>query len=154
MADLAIAIVVVAKFFVLGEANHSLNAVVAQLRAAQKPHLQGLTKAQCGFYNTNGYLVLPDALAANEAAMLLEEARHVMEGIATGGDGIIQHVLSGTTKKPSPIGRVLATFETGQSRHVWHVRKPPLIMCARQRPVPLLILLDGLLLAWVVASTS
>lgn len=71
-------------------------------------------KVQRDFFNTNGYLVLLNVLAGDEAATLLEEARDVMKAIATGGEGVIRHVLSDTLERPSPIGRVLATFETGQ----------------------------------------
>lgn len=114
MVDVFIAIFICAKLFELDETNRSLNAGVTLLHAVHKPQLQGLTKEQRDFFNTNGYLALSNVLASSEATTLLEEARHVMRAIATGGEGIIRHVLSDTLERPSPIGRVLATFETGQ----------------------------------------
>ncbi|MCJ1267763.1 hypothetical protein MMC22_007649 [Lobaria immixta] len=94
------------------EANHSPITGVTLGRAVQKPQLQGLTKVQRHSFNTNGYLVLSNILAGDEATALLEEARDVMRAISTGGEGVIRHVLSDTMERPSPIGRVLATFET------------------------------------------
>lgn len=76
-------------------------------------------------YNRNGYLVLPDALTAAEAAGLLEEVRHVMKRISEGGKGITRHDVSGSgVKGLSPVGRVLATFEPGQSRQAGMHAKP------------------------------
>lgn len=76
---------------------------------------QDLTQEQCDFYNRNGYLILPHVLTEEEATSLLKDARDVMKRISKGGDGITRHnVPTSGGKRPSPIGRVLATFETGQ----------------------------------------
>ncbi|KAL9106365.1 MAG: hypothetical protein Q9187_008568 [Circinaria calcarea] len=100
--------------YLRGKAPQSLEAGTIRLRA-ESPNVQGLTAAQCEVYNRNGYLVLPDALTAAEAAGLLEEARHVMKRISEGGKGFTRHDVSGSgVKGLSPVGRVLATFESGQ----------------------------------------
>ncbi|KAL8906254.1 MAG: hypothetical protein Q9171_006341 [Xanthocarpia ochracea] len=73
-----------------------------------------LTQAQRASYDKNGYIILPDAVPDSQGTELLEEARNVMQRIFTGGEGIIRHDVSsgsGVKQRPSPIGRVLATFE-------------------------------------------
>lgn len=85
-------------------------------------HLRGksadpheFTQEHRDFYNTNGYVILPEILTADEASSLLNDARDVMARISKGSDGIMTHDISTSGgKPPSPIGRVLATFETGQ----------------------------------------
>ena len=79
-------------------------------------HPRGLTRAQCESYNKDGYLVLPDAFPADQPTELLEEAYDVMKRVTQGGEGVTRHDLSGSVveERPSPIGRVLATFEPGQ----------------------------------------
>ena len=74
---------------------------------------KGLTAAQCQFYQKNGYLVLPDILTSEETDALLNEAHDTMKYIAKGGKGVILHNAT-EVELPSPAGRVLATFETGQ----------------------------------------
>ncbi|KAL8860246.1 MAG: hypothetical protein Q9178_003217 [Gyalolechia marmorata] len=77
-----------------------------------------LTQAQCASYDKNGYIILPDAVPDSQGTELLEEARNVMQRIFTGGEGITRHDVSsgsGAKQRPSPIGRVLATFEPGYS---------------------------------------
>ncbi|KAL9640755.1 MAG: hypothetical protein Q9164_000070 [Protoblastenia rupestris] len=59
----------------------------------------------------NGYLILLEVLTAAEAAELLREAYGAMKRISEGGEGIKRHDVSGGMKRPSPIGRILATFE-------------------------------------------
>ncbi|KAL8980337.1 MAG: hypothetical protein Q9177_005911, partial [Variospora cf. flavescens] len=81
-------------------------------------HLRGdclnleLTPAQCTAYKTDGYLVIPDAITSDEADKLLNEAHHLMKRVSEGGEGIIRHTVSAKGEDvPSPIGRILATFE-------------------------------------------
>lgn len=85
-------------------------------------HLRGdflnleLTPAQCTAYKTDGYLVIPDAITSDEADKLLNEAHHLMKRVSEGGEGIIRHTVSAKGEDvPSPIGRILATFEPGAS---------------------------------------
>ena len=85
-----------------------------RLQATQSSSFQGLTEAQTGSYKDHGYLILPNILRDEEATMLMMEAHGVMKIIAKGGQGIIQHDPSEKSERPSPIGRVLATFEKGQ----------------------------------------
>ncbi|KAL8673983.1 MAG: hypothetical protein Q9168_001626 [Polycauliona sp. 1 TL-2023] len=72
-----------------------------------------LTQAQRESYHKDGYIVLPHAFDESQGAAVLEEARNVIKRISTGGAGITRHDMSGNSgaKRPSPIGRVLATFE-------------------------------------------
>lgn len=75
-----------------------------------------LTQAQRESYNKDGYIILPGAFDDSQGTNLLEEARNVIKRISTGGEGITRHDMSGSDgpkKRPSPIGRVLATFEPG-----------------------------------------
>ncbi|KAL8968235.1 MAG: hypothetical protein Q9197_004987 [Variospora fuerteventurae] len=83
-------------------------------------HLRGdclnpeLTPAQCTAYKTDGYLVIPEAITSDEADKLLNEAHHLMKRVSEGGEGIIRHSVSTNGEDvPSPIGRILATFEPG-----------------------------------------
>lgn len=78
-------------------------------------HPQGLTQAQRETFDSKGYLVLPDVLTVDQATALLNESRDIMKRIAEGGKGIIRHDVSDPgAEGPSPIGRVLATFEPGK----------------------------------------
>lgn len=78
---------------------------------------QELTQEQRDFYNRNGYLIIPHVLTAEEATSLLNDARDAMKRISKGGNGITRHDVSANGgRRPSPIGRVLATFETGQQK--------------------------------------
>lgn len=53
-----------------------------------------------------------------EATSLLNDARHVMERISKAGKGITRHDVSANGGRPPlSIGRVLATFETGQEKN-------------------------------------
>ncbi|KAI4229277.1 MAG: hypothetical protein L6R36_001025 [Xanthoria steineri] len=73
-----------------------------------------LTRAQRESYNKDGYIILPGAFDDSQGTTLLEEVRNVIKRISTGGEGITRHDMSGSDgpkKRPSPIGRVLATFE-------------------------------------------
>ncbi|KAL8770613.1 MAG: hypothetical protein Q9209_003681 [Squamulea sp. 1 TL-2023] len=71
-----------------------------------------LMEAQRESYNKDGYIILPGAITDSQAADLLEEAQNVIKRISTGGEGITRHDMSiSGAKRPSPIGRVLATFE-------------------------------------------
>lgn len=60
--------------------------------------------------------MIPNAITADQAAKLVAEARDVMDRVSKGGEGIIRHHVSDNDGKmiPSPIGRVLATFESGK----------------------------------------
>ena len=74
----------------------------------------GLTRTQCKFYRTNGYLVVPGALATSRANELLDETDKLMKRVSQGDEGIILHDLSRhETKGLSPVGRIFATFEPG-----------------------------------------
>lgn len=80
-----------------------------------------LTEAQRESYHKDGYIVLPGAITESQATNLLEEAQNVIKRISTGGEGITRHDMSNSgTKRPSPIGRVLATFEPGQPTNAHH----------------------------------
>ena len=101
----------VANSITTGEAHYAPSTNIIRLRG-EDPSRKGLTPAQCRFYKDNGYLVLPDTLTPEEAATLLDEAHDTMKHIAAGGDGVIMHNTSGREDKlPSPVGRILATFE-------------------------------------------
>ena len=90
---------------------------------ADSPPPQGLTQAQCESYNKEGYLILPDAIPASQLTELLEETYDTLKRITQGGKGIARHDASGggVEKTPSPIGRLLATFEPGQSIQIFLV---------------------------------
>lgn len=106
---------------ILNQVAQASNAGTIRLRA-ENIDTTVLTRAQREFYNENGYLVLPDALTAKQAVESLEEARSVMKRISEGGEGIKRYdASSGGGEMPSPIGRVLATFETGQSPNLLHL---------------------------------
>ncbi|KAI4273896.1 MAG: hypothetical protein LQ337_004308 [Flavoplaca oasis] len=84
-------------------------------------HLRGddlprgvLTQAQRESYSKDGYIVLPGGVDDSQGTDLLEEVHNVIKRISTGGAGITRHDMSGNSgakKRPSPVGRVLATFE-------------------------------------------
>ncbi|KAL8794976.1 MAG: hypothetical protein Q9195_002558 [Heterodermia aff. obscurata] len=86
-------------------------------------HLRGedanpriLTHAQCESYDKNGYLVLPDVMSVEEASRLLDKSHRVMKQISSGGEGVKRHDMSTVgAKRPSPVGRILATFEPGDT---------------------------------------
>ena len=79
------------------------------------PHRQVLTNDQCKFYARNGYLILPNALAVDEVSALLDEAYRLIADISKSGEGYPQYDTSGgELAAPSPVGRVLARYETGQ----------------------------------------
>ncbi|KAI4173151.1 MAG: hypothetical protein LQ343_003078 [Gyalolechia ehrenbergii] len=70
----------------------------------------------------DGYLVIPDAISSDNANGLLNEAHNLMKRVSEGGEGIIRHDISGDGENvPSPIGRILATFEPGGSNPVLRV---------------------------------
>ena len=80
------------------------------------PHPPVLTDAQCRCYAKNGYLILPDILASEEVSNLLDEARRVIADISSSGDGYPQYdAVGGEIGSPSPVGRLLVRYETGQS---------------------------------------
>ena len=64
-------------------------------------HAQGLTEEQLGFWNTNGYLIIPDALSPSTVSSLLAETKqrlndfslddHPMTRFST-GEGEKDHV--------------------------------------------------------------
>ncbi|KAL8950200.1 MAG: hypothetical protein Q9222_003747 [Ikaeria aurantiellina] len=84
------------------------------LRLRGEIRSQVLSEAQCKSYATDGYLVIPDAITNDEATKLLNVAHTVMKRVSEGGEGITRHEISGDgAETPSPIGRVLATFEPG-----------------------------------------
>ena len=103
---------------ILADAKNDLSKL-GTIRLRGEEQSRGLlTQAQCESYKSDGYLVLPGAFADSQGTALLEEARTVIERIATGGEGITRHdVSSPGTKRPSPINRVIATFETGKPPH-------------------------------------
>lgn len=76
--------------------------------------IEGLTKTQRNSFNRDGYMVVPEALSSVNIIALLKEAYNVMDDIAMGAYGTIQHLVSAEAPGPSPNGRVLATFEAGQ----------------------------------------
>ncbi|KAL8846823.1 MAG: hypothetical protein Q9221_008109 [Calogaya cf. arnoldii] len=83
-----------------------------------------LTQAQRERFEKDGFMVLPGAFDASQGTDLLEEAHNVIKRISTGGEGITRHDMSGNDgakKRPSPIGRVLATFEPGTSAHMFPI---------------------------------
>ena len=74
-----------------------------------------LTQAQCESYEKNGYLILPDVMSAEEAREFLDKSHQVMKRISQGGEGVKRHDMSTVSaKRPSPVGRILATFEPGR----------------------------------------
>ncbi|KAI4096065.1 MAG: hypothetical protein LQ339_007081 [Xanthoria mediterranea] len=77
------------------------------------PQRQVLTNDQCKFYARNGYLILLDALAVDQVSALLDEAHRLIAGISKSGEGYPQYDASGgELAAPSPVGRVLARYET------------------------------------------
>ncbi|KAI4281010.1 MAG: hypothetical protein L6R38_004004 [Xanthoria sp. 2 TBL-2021] len=106
-------------------ANHCNPGGVHNVTDGGTLHLRGedllrgiLTQAQRESYNKDGYIILPGAFDDSQGTNLLEEARNVIKRISTGGEGITRHDMSGSggaKKRPSPIGRVLATFEPDKS---------------------------------------
>lgn len=94
--------------------DQSSEAGVLHLRGkSADPH--EFTQEQRDFYNTNGYVILPDVLTAEEASSLLNDARDVMTRVSKGSDRIVNHDISiSGGKPPLTIGRVITTFETGQ----------------------------------------
>ncbi|KAL8965908.1 MAG: hypothetical protein Q9183_003623 [Haloplaca sp. 2 TL-2023] len=104
-------------------------------------HLRGeslprpLTREQCDYYKTNGYLIIPNATTTEEATKLGNTAHDVMMRVFEGGEGIIRHDISENDGNAlSPIGRIIATFEPGSSaKKPDSHRAPPLILqCRRQ----------------------
>ncbi|KAL9118185.1 MAG: hypothetical protein Q9187_005274 [Circinaria calcarea] len=92
--------------------NHAL---ALRLRAESPlSQVSGLTQTQCRSYYENGYLVVPNALTISQAEDLLNQAHALKKHVSEGGEGIIRHnVSSQRSKTPSPVGRILATFEPG-----------------------------------------
>ncbi|KAI4235479.1 MAG: hypothetical protein LQ349_003147 [Xanthoria aureola] len=83
-------------------------------------HLQGehlprpLTQEQCNSYKKNGYLVISNASTSQEATNLLDTTYNVMKRVSEGGEGITRHEIIGDgANAPSPVGRIIATFEPG-----------------------------------------
>ncbi|SLM37744.1 Phytanoyl-CoA dioxygenase [Lasallia pustulata] len=86
---------------------------VVRLRGVIPPSTV-LTQAQRESYHKDGYLVLPDTLSTNQVGEVLKEAQNLMKRIHQGGEGITRHDISRNGGNvPSPVGRILATFETG-----------------------------------------
>ena len=80
---------------------------------------QALSRAQRQFYAKNGYLILPDALTAKEASILLVDAQDIVADISRSGEGYPRcQSLDVELETPSPVGRILARYETGQSRPI------------------------------------
>ncbi|MCJ1248639.1 hypothetical protein MMC30_005857 [Trapelia coarctata] len=100
--------------YLRAKAEQPLKAGVLYLRA-ESPAPKALTQAQCDFYTKNGYLVLPNAISADEATKLLQEAHNVMDRISRGGEDITRHDTSNGDELPTPHGRILATFESAPS---------------------------------------
>lgn len=67
-----------------------------------------LTQAQCDKFSQDGYIVLPNTLSINTTDQLLKEALDVMDTIYKDGMNVIRHE---SGQVPSPVGRMLATFE-------------------------------------------
>ena len=81
-----------------------------------RPQLSALTQTQRESYHENGFLVIPNALTTAQADELLNEAHTLMKRVSEGTEGIVQHDISTPgAKTPSPVGRVIATFEPGQN---------------------------------------
>ena len=54
-------------------------------------------------------------MSAEEASRLLDKSHQVMKRISGGGEGVKRHDMSTVgAKRPSPVGRILATFEPGR----------------------------------------
>ncbi|KAL8853699.1 MAG: hypothetical protein Q9221_001510 [Calogaya cf. arnoldii] len=80
------------------------------------PNAQALTRAQCDFYARNGYLILPDTLDINQVSDLLQEAHRVIRDIRNSGGAYPRYdTFGGELETPSPVGRVLARYETANS---------------------------------------
>ena len=87
---------------------------ILRLRGESLP--RPLRQEQCKYYKTNGYLVIPNAISSEEANELLDTTQNVLQRVYEGGEGIIRHDISGDgANVPSPVGRIIATFEPGQS---------------------------------------
>ena len=78
-----------------------------------KSYIPTLSKSQVEVFNTDGYLVIPGVLTASECGALHDEAQKVIQNVMEGGKGITMQGGSGV-EQMLPIGRVLATFETGK----------------------------------------
>ncbi|KAI4182336.1 MAG: hypothetical protein L6R41_006050, partial [Letrouitia leprolyta] len=92
------------------ENNSSNDLGVLRLRGENLP--RSLTQAQCQSYHKEGYLILPDAITSSEADNLLSTAHSIMKRVSEGGEGIIRHEITGNgANTPSPVGRIIATFE-------------------------------------------
>lgn len=90
---------------------HGWNDVgILRLRGEYLP--RSLTPTHCESYKKDGYLVIPDAITSSEADNLLTTAHNIMKRVSEGGEGIIRHEIVGDgANTPSPVGRILATFE-------------------------------------------
>ena len=54
-------------------------------------------------------------MSAEEASRFLGRSHQVMKRISSGGEGVKRHDMSAVgAKRPSPVGRILATFEPGR----------------------------------------
>lgn len=98
-------------------------------------------------YQKNGYLVLPDALTDSQADNLLDEARNLMKRVLEGGKGITRHDIPSGAKRLSPVGRILATFEPGQYRHMSRLLKSFAVDMTPQETIQPPILFRGASLA-------
>lgn len=85
--------------------------------------LKSLSLEHLESYQKNGYLVLPDVLTDSQADKLLDEARNLLKRVFEGGKGITRHDIPSGGKRLSPLGRILATFEPGQYRHMSRLLK-------------------------------
>ncbi|KAL9640692.1 MAG: hypothetical protein Q9204_000603 [Flavoplaca sp. TL-2023a] len=95
-----------------GKVNASNDFGILRLQGENLP--RPLTQEQCNSYKTNGYLVVSNAITSEEATNVLDTTHNVMKRVSEGGEGIIRHEIMGDdANAPSPIGRILATFEPG-----------------------------------------
>lgn len=54
-------------------------------------------------------------LPENQSVELLDEARHLIDRVSKGGEGITRYDLSsGGAKRLYPVGHIMATFEHGK----------------------------------------
>ena len=120
----------------------------------ENERLQSLSPEHLESYQKNGYLVLPDVLTDSQADELLDEARNLMKRVFEGGKGITRHDIPSGGKRLLPIGRILATFEPRQYRHMSQLLKRLGIDEAPQKTVQPPILFRDALLAEVVPFTS
>lgn len=109
--------------------------------------LQSLTPEHFESYQKNGYLVLPDALTDSQADNLLDEACNLIKRVSEGGKGITRHDIPSGAKRMSPVGRILATFEPGQYRHVSRLLRSLAVDETPQETIQPPILFRGVLLA-------